>query len=109
MESKSGGVENINNYILPKTNKVFFCPKCGYELYFEALTSDGDYFFCPNIKCYTYYFKPDNEWRLEDAGSYQTVIDYLRSKGLENWPGIPSSQMYQTRWRKFLNYFKKQK
>ncbi|MNK88224.1 hypothetical protein D3C87_1081790 [compost metagenome] len=99
--------EIIKTYILPQNKRVLFCPKCKHELYLDGTSSNADFLYCPNINCYTYFRKTEGELKLEEVGSYHKVIADLKERGLDNWPGIPTSIAYKSKWARLMDYFKK--
>lgn len=85
-----------------KTKHIVFCPKCGEELFWDATSLKTDFLVCKNEKCFTYFEKNKGKKELKELGSYLTVLNYMANKGLESWPGIPTSIAYKPRWIKII-------
>ncbi|MNO58781.1 hypothetical protein D3C76_493520 [compost metagenome] len=86
-----------------RTKHIIFCPKCGEELYLDAASIKGDFLVCKNKKCFTYFEKLKNTKVIRELGSYNVVINDMLKKGVEPWPGVPTSTAYKPNWVKLLD------
>ncbi|MEK4850031.1 hypothetical protein NST04_09285 [Paenibacillus sp. FSL H7-0756] len=71
-----------------------FCPHCHQELWIDSVSSRADMLFCKNVDCFRYYERNRKTKELTELGSFQVVLDYMQSKGLEQWPGSPTGYFY---------------
>ncbi|MNW46524.1 hypothetical protein D3C74_238230 [compost metagenome] len=75
----------------------------------DATSIKVDFLVCKNKNCFTYFEKLKNKKVIRELGSYNDVVNDMLKKGVETWPGIPTSTAYKPNWVKLLDNFSNKK
>lgn len=84
---------------------VVYCPKCKHELYIDAISNETHQLRCKNPSCNAYYRRNRKNKEIVENGSYLDLLEDLKKRGMEEWPGIPTSKAYAPFWVKFVRMF----
>jgi hypothetical protein len=66
-------------------------------LFLDAVSEEYDLLRCKNVNCYS-YFRNNNKKEIEELGSFTMDEEDMKKRGLECWPGVPTSISYKPRW-----------